>query len=264
MSFNLDECVSAITPVVASAGGAALDWYRRPIEVADKSTATGDYDPVTEADRHVERLLRDEIERRYPDHAITGEEFGSTGDSEYRWVIDPIDGTRAFVVGQPMWGTLVGLEHRGEVIAGWMYVPALDEMFVGSQGSTRWQAPGEQRTLRTRSVALGDAVLAATHPAMFAVGGERDAFDRVDAAVRMTRFGGDCLNYGLLAMGLIDVVVEASLQSYDIVALIPIIEGAGGVITNRDGQRPLDGGFVVAAGTPDLHAEVLELVNLQR
>ena len=155
----------------------------------------------------------------------------------------------------------MGLQHDGEVLAGWMYVPPLDEMFVGTPDSTRWSGPDEQGVLATRSVAIGDAVLAATHPAMFALEGERAAFDRVDAAVKMTRFGGDCLNYGLLAMGLIDVVVEAMLQPYDIVALIPIIEGAGGVITDRRGAVPLEGGFIVAAGSAPLHAEVLELVN---
>jgi histidinol phosphatase-like enzyme (inositol monophosphatase family) len=260
MSFDLDGCVSTMTPLIRDAGRVALDWYRRPVQVTNKSDQT-DYDPVTEADRRIETLLRSAIEDRFADHAITGEEFGTTGDGPYHWLIDPIDGTRAFVIGQPMWGTLVGLQHGKTVLAGWMYVPPLDEMFVGSLGSTRWQGPEEHRTLATRSVAIEDAILAATHPAMFSTDDERDAFGRVDAAVKMTRFGGDCLNYGLLAMGLIDVVVEAKLQPYDIVALIPIIEGAGGVITDRSGAAPLDGGFVVAAGTAALHAEVLDLVN---
>ncbi len=257
--FDLDDCVREMSPVIRKASRAALAWYRQDHTVDNKSG--DDFDPVTEADRHVERVLRDEIEQRYPDHSITGEEFGTKPGGEYGWLIDPIDGTRAFVVGQPMWGTLVGLCRGDEPVAGWMHIPTLDETFIGDHKGARWLSGDQARTLATRAVSLDEAILASTHPSMFDDGGEREAFGAVEAAVRMTRWGGDCLNYGLLAMGHIDVIIEAKLEAYDIVPLIPIIERAGGVVTDRAGHPPLDGGFVVAAGSAELHAAVLDLVN---
>lgn len=224
---------------------------------------TEGFDPVTEADRAVEAELRSELDRMFPDHSILGEEFGLSGDGDYRWVIDPIDGTRAFITGQPMWGTLLGLQLEGEPIAGWMHLPVLGETYVKvGDNCELTTADGSIRTLSTSAVtSLDEAIVACTHPDMFAPGAETEGFDRLQAATRMTRFSGDCLNYGLLAMGLVDLVVENQLAIHDIVPLIPIVEGAGGVVTDLGGNRSFLGGYVVASANPELHARALAVLN---
>lgn len=264
----------------------SLDWYRSGPQTrsmvenkeADGAAGPGheySFDPVTEADRLVEQLLRHEIEQRYPHHGIVGEEFGvKDGHDSHSWIIDPIDGTRAFIVGQPMWGTLVGLLDGGRPVAGWMHIPTLDETYLGVVGGGAPVArhvihDGEETgraysELAVRETAeLRHAILASTHPDMFddERGGEQERFDALRSAVKMTRFGGDCLNYGLLAAGLIDLVVENGLASYDIAPLIPIIEAAGGVVTTLDGTSAAGGGYVVAAATPALHQAAVTILS---
>ncbi len=282
MDLDLEPFLRPVTELVRSAGDSALDWYRRfdrsGPDGGVENKAAGDsgtgFDPVTEADRAVETRLRAGLSEIFPDHAIFGEEFGLTepdgddGTPRYRWTIDPIDGTRAFITGQPMWGTLVGLQDGDRPIAGWMHVPTLAETFVGrvahldgGVGEAVLHAGGEVRPIATSAVTeLGDAIVMSTHPSMFEPGPQAEAFGRLGETVKMVRFGGDCLNYGLLAMGLSDLVVENGLAAYDIVPLIPIIEAAGGVVTDLDGARPMDGGYVVAASTPELHRAALELL----
>jgi histidinol phosphatase-like enzyme (inositol monophosphatase family) len=255
-----DVPVDEITALVQASGDRALEWFRRPIEV-DNKAEPGSYDPVTEADRTVEALLRDELARRFPDDAILGEEHGASGTGERRWVIDPIDGTRSFVIGSPLWGTLVGLQRGDAVEAGWMHLPALGETYVAAGGSGRMVRGATVSPLASAATTtVSEAVVCATHPGVFA-GAERDAFERVADAARMTRWGGDCTLYGLLALGCVDLVVESMLNPYDIVALIPLVEAAGGVITDRSGGPAVGGGFVVAAATPELHAETLSLLE---
>lgn len=267
--FNIDTHAAAVTTLVRNASRRSLAWYRRTIEV-DNKLADG-YDPVTEADRVVEDEIRDGLGRLFPDHAILGEERGETGSGPYRWTIDPIDGTRAFVIGQPMWGTLVGLQARGVPVAGWMHQPVLDEthvatpaggrLFFGDPDALDGGRQGSSVTLRARpTTELDEAVMVCTHPEMFAPGPEAEAFARLDTAVRMTRYSGDCANYGLLAAGHVDLVVENGLAPYDIVPLIPIVQAAGGVITDLAGDLPLDGGYVVAAATPELHAAAVAVL----
>jgi myo-inositol-1(or 4)-monophosphatase len=254
--------VAEITELVRAAGDRSLAWFRQEMPIHNKHTVVGSYDPVTEADHAVEDDLRAALAERYPDDRILGEERGETGQGARRWVIDPIDGTRAFVSGSPMWGTLLALHDGDHVLAGWMHLPASGETFVGTVDDCWLEHDGQNRVLRTREVHdLADAVLCATTPHMFQGPGELAAFERVADQAQLTRFGGDCVNYGLLALGTVDVVVEASLNPYDIMALIPVIEGAGGVVTDRAGARAMDGGFVVAAATHELHAATLALVN---
>ncbi|MFV0524342.1 MAG: inositol monophosphatase family protein [Acidimicrobiales bacterium] len=259
-AFDVEVHVPDITDLVRSCSQKALGWYRQPMRV-DNKLAHG-FDPVTEADRAVEDLLRAGLADRFPDHAVLGEERGVTGDGDATWVIDPIDGTRAFIVGHPQWGTLLGLVIDGRPVAGWMHQPVIDETHLATPaGGPRLITPNGARTLRTRSTTrLDEAIMAATHPEMFAEGEERDRYNRLVPRVRMTRYGGDCANYGLLAEGHLDLVVEAGLASYDVVALVPIVTGAGGVMTDLDGRPPTAGGFVVAAATPELHAAALEVL----
>ena len=222
------------------------------------------FDPVTEADRAAERKLREMILAAYPGHGIVGEEYGvHDADAARCWVLDPIDGTRAFMCGLPVWGTLIGLLVEGRPLIGVMDQPFTRERFWSNGDSAFYGRGGRApEPMQTSACArLEDAVLAATTPDMFRSDEEQAGFAAMRARARLTRFGGDCYNYTMLAMGLIDVVVEAGLKSFDIVALSPIIEAAGGRVTTWDGGAPSEGGRIVAAANPALHAAALEVLR---
>ncbi len=254
--------LEAAIAVVEAAGPIALRYFRNDLDVEDKSGG-GFFDPVTRADREVEAHIRSDLGARFPDHGILGEEQPEVeSDSPFRWVVDPIDGTRAFISGVPAWGILLGLTIDDACVAGVMHQPYLGETFFGDAGGAGLRQGGMDRALRTSHVAdLSSAILYCTHPSMFEREEERKAFGRVADDARMMRFGGDCYSYGLLAHGLIDLVIEGGLQPYDIIPMIPIIEGAGGIVTNWQGGDASDGGFVVAAANPTLHARALEKLN---
>jgi myo-inositol-1(or 4)-monophosphatase len=243
-----------------TAGGIARAYFRNAFTVDNKDV--DGFDPVTTADRAIESVLRKMIRERYPDHGVVAEEEGSDRpESRFTWFIDPIDGTRSFMTGSPLWGTLVGLTEEGKPIFGLLAQPFLEEVFFGApSGSWLITAAGRQR-LRSRAVGeLGAAVLASTHPDMFK-GAERERFAALTKGCLMHRYGGDCYNYAMLAAGFIDLVVESGLKPFDIVPLIPILEGAGCVVTDWQGRPPLKGGAVVAAGTRDLHAQALAVLQ---
>jgi myo-inositol-1(or 4)-monophosphatase len=246
------------------AGTAILRHFRRRLAVEDKAGAGERYDPVTAADRAAERTMRAVIAAAYPDHGIVGEELPPrAGAGRLQWVLDPIDGTRAFIMGSPLWGTLIGLVEDGVPILGLMDQPFLRERFWGADGRAQLRGgDGRTRRLRTRPcTGLAEAVLTSTHPDLFARGAEAAAFARVKERARLTRYGGDCYGYCLLAAGFVDVVIEAGLKPYDVIPLIPIIEGAGGQITTWDGKPALAGGRVVASGDRRVHAEALALLR---
>jgi histidinol-phosphatase len=243
-----------------TAGGIAQAHFRSALIVENK--AVGAFDPVTSADRAIERVLRANIVERYPLHGIVAEEEGErAARSDYTWYIDPIDGTRAFMTGSPLWGTLVGLTRRGVPLFGLLSQPVLEEIFFGGP-SGGWLVKAERRDrLKARACTeLSRAVLACTHPDMFD-GAAAEAFRTLAARCLLHRFGGDCYNYAMVAAGFIDLVVESKLKSFDIVPLIPILEGAGAVVTDWRGGKPLQGGSVIAAATPALHAAALELLR---
>ncbi|MCT1710519.1 hypothetical protein M3B38_00740 [Dietzia cinnamea] len=229
------------------------------------------YDPVTEADRAIEELLRAGISSMSPGDRVVGEENGVTGpaDAARTWYLDPIDGTKAFLTGMTGWGTLVGVVEGGRAVAGWMDQPVLGETFsaVHGRATVRRRTNGpEAIDLRVSGCTeLSEAIMYTTHPSMFGDDGEvRSRYDDLGRRVRLQRFGGDCYAYCMLAAGRVDLVVEADLKSYDIVALIPIIEAAGGVITGPDGRQPLDGGTVVAAATPELAEQAWAVLQPER
>jgi myo-inositol-1(or 4)-monophosphatase len=249
-----------IPPLLAEAGAIALRWFRTALVADDKNAGSGtDYDPVTEADRAIEDLIRRRLMEHFPDHQITGEERGTTGPAgRFRWMVDPIDGTKSFVSGSPLWGILLGLLDGPEPIAGWVHQPYLDETFAALDGQAWFEHAGERRPLTSRqSAELSDAVMYTTFPGMFRIGPELDAFGRLVEAVKLVRYGGDCYSYCMLAMGQVDLVVEANLQPYDIVPLIPIVEAAGGVVTGPGGEAPVGGGFVIASANARLHEQAL-------
>lgn len=239
---------------------AILPHFRKVIAVQNKETVG--YDPVTAADRNAETVIVKLITKAHPEDGVIGEEFGRRNEgARFRWVIDPIDGTRAFIIGQPLWGTLIGLLDGPKPVLGVMNQPYTGERFYGSGKGTflrRGETPA--RRLKTRTgVKLSDAILASTHPDLMQ-GPDAVAFAKLSASVRMTRYGGDCYNYCLLAAGFIDVIAECGLKPYDIVALIPIIEAAGGIVTTWDGAPATEGGRIVASGDPKLHDKVLKVL----
>jgi myo-inositol-1(or 4)-monophosphatase len=243
-------------------GEVILPHFRQSVAYDNKIGPTG-FDPVTAADRAAEEVIRAAILERFPDHGIVGEELGTdNAQSPYAWIIDPIDGTRSFMMGMHTWGTLIGLRLEGKPLLGLMNQPFTGERFWSDGSAAHYAGPGGPRRLATRLCpALDQAILGSTHPELFREPGQLDAFNRVKARVRMTRYGGDCLSYCLLAMGQVDIVVEANLQSYDIAALIPIIELAGGVVTTWTGGDAQHGGTVIAAGDARLHEAALALLN---
>jgi myo-inositol-1(or 4)-monophosphatase len=236
-------------------------YFRRRIDVTDKGPQ-GFFDPVTEADKAAERVMRDMIANTYPADGIIGEEYGErSGDSGFVWVLDPIDGTRAFIAGQPLWGTLIALEQNGKPVIGILDQPFLDERFTGFDGTTEFRNASSAERLRTRACArLADAVITTTHPMLHFKEAERQRYWAVEKRCRLARYGGDCYGYALIAMGFVDLVIETDLKRWDIAPLIPIIEGAGGIVTNWEGRSRSEGGAVIAAGDARVHAEALKIL----
>ncbi len=256
------DIVGFFDELAGIAGDAVLPYFRTALVVEDKGRGT--FDPVTAADRAAESALRSAIRQRYPTHGIVGEEFGTTpGQDALCWVLDPIDGTRAFVCGLPTWGTLVGVCEGDKPRLGMMSQPFVGECYIGSHEGAWLVRRGERRRLATRDTSrLADANLFATTPDMFRGDIDRPAFARLSAACRMTRYGVDCYAYCLLAAGFVDVVAEAGLGFYDIAPLVPLVEAAGGVVTTWEGDSIRAGGRVLAAANPVLHAAALAVLGL--
>ena len=241
-------------------GQAILPFFRSTLAPENKARG-GAFDPVTEADRAGEAAMRQLIRRTFPSHGIVGEEFGADRpDAEYVWVLDPIDGTRAFVSGLPTWGTLIGLTRNGAPAYGLMHQPFTGERFFGDGGSAGFRGRDGDRRLRVRRCgALAEATIMTTSPRLLE-GEALAAYDRVERETRLARYGCDCYAYCMVAAGHADLVIEAGLKPYDIVALIPIVEGAGGVVTDWRGGPAIDGGSVVAAGDRRIHEAALRLL----
>lgn len=248
--------------VAEEAGEIALKYFRLPIPVEDKPGKKV-FDPVTKADREIESFIRAAIREKFPDHAITGEEHADhESDSSFKWVIDPIDGTRAFISGAPMWGILLGLMKGDDCLLGVMRQPYLKETFAGSSAGAYLMRGKTKQPLTTRCTnALNQAILYCTHPSMFTTAADLETFNSVAEQCQLMRFGGDCYAYCMLACGFIDLVIEGGLQAYDIIPLIPIIEAAGGVVTDWQGKAPLRGGNVIAACNRELHGEALVVLK---
>ncbi len=259
---ELRELIVFAGTLADAAGAVILPHFRSGIDAANKKNGGG-FDPVTIADRNAEQAIRTLINTHYPAHGVLGEEFGHTsGGGNLTWCIDPIDGTRAFITGVPQWGVLIGLHDGVGPVLGVMDQPFTGERFIGSRLGASLAHNGAVNPLKTRACTdLSQAVLTTTHPGAFGKKSEHDAYLRVAAQARMHRYGGDCYAYAMLAHGLIDLVIETALQPWDIQALIPIIQAAGGVITNWRGGPADRGGQVIAAGDARIHAAALELLK---
>ena len=220
------------------------------------------FDPVTAADRKAEYVIREMIMRALPDHGIIGEEYGSHNqEAEYQWIIDPIDGTRAFISGIPVWGTLIGLYRNGEPLAGVMDQPYIGERFIFDGESAFKEHGGSKKPLSTSQVVnLELATLLTTDPRLFQ-GHEGILVRELENSVRLSRYGTDCYGYVMVAEGQVELVVESGLQIYDMAALLPIVEAAGGVFTDWEGNSNPNGGRVIAAANNMIHEQALAILN---
>jgi inositol-phosphate phosphatase/L-galactose 1-phosphate phosphatase/histidinol-phosphatase len=254
--IDVDTLLAFAQHLADAAGEVIRPYFRKPLAVHDKP----DLSPVTAADRAAEATMRGLIEKSFPEHGILGEEFGrAREDAELVWVLDPIDGTKSFISGVPLFGTLIALTREGRPILGIIDQPISHERWVG--------AGGRPTTLNGAAIgcracpSLAAATLFATTPDMFK-GEDAAAFVRVSAAVKLVRFGADCYAYGLLAAGFVDLVLEASLKPYDFCAMVPVVEGAGGIATDWHGGS-LDiasDGRILVSGDRRAHKAALALL----
>jgi myo-inositol-1(or 4)-monophosphatase len=255
------DFASFVDELATVSGAAILPFFRTSLAVEDKSGGRR-FDPVTEADRAAEAAMRAMIRGTFPDHGIIGEEFaGERQDAEYVWVLDPIDGTKSFISGMPGWGTLIALTRGGEPVYGMMHQPFIGERFSGDGSGARYRGPAGEHDLRVRACgSLGEAILYTTSPLLMNEH-DRAIFRRVEPGVRLSRYGGDCYAYCMLAAGHIDLIIETELKPHDVLALIPIIMGAGGLVTTWEGRPAGRGGRLVVAGDSRVHEAALKLLN---
>jgi histidinol phosphatase-like enzyme (inositol monophosphatase family) len=261
----LAELERFIQALNAAAAGVTLPLFRTDLGVDNKAGPDAAFDPVTAADRGAEAAIRKLIAERYPDHGVIGEEYGEDRPgAEFVWILDPVDGTRAFVAGIPLWAHLIGLRYQGEPLLGVIGQPYLREVFLGAPSGSRLIRPDGERPLRVRTCArLTEATVAATDPVGYFTGAEIGAWNQVRATARIVRLGGDSYIFALLAMGAIDLVVEAHLKLWDIDPIVPVIENAGGIVADWRGRRlGRHGGQVAAAGDQRCLDEAL--ISLRR
>jgi len=259
MTLDLAKVEATLLAAAEAAAAHTLPLFRTSLAIDNKYEVG--FDPVTEADRGAETVIRAVIAEHFPDHAIIGEEWGNSGDSRYTWIIDPVDGTRAFISGAPVWGTLIGFAQDGVAIAGLMSQPFIGETFLALPGRATYRRNGQTQPIRTSGqTELTPSRVFTTTPNLFK-GEHWGKWEAVESATRLQRFGMDCYGYALLAAGHADLVIEPRLNTYDIAALVPIIREAGGAIACWDGSEPTGGGNVVAAATPELLEKALTLVN---
>jgi histidinol phosphatase-like enzyme (inositol monophosphatase family) len=241
-----------------------LPIFRAELGIENKKAGSGDYDPVTLADTGAEAAIRRVVAERYPDHGVIGEEYGEDRpDAEFVWVLDPIDGTRAFVAGLPVWTTLIGLRHEGKPVLGSIGQSFSGELFIGHSGGSRLQTEAGSRPLKARSgVALRDAIIATTDPDGYYRAEEIPAWQKLRAVARIARLGCDAYAYAMVAAGQIDLVVETSLKCWDIDAAIPVLAGAGAFTSDWNGDPIGDaGGQVALAGSRALLDEAVAILR---
>ena len=246
-AHDIDRLLAFADTLADAARAAILPCFRAAHSITDKGV--GAFDPVTDADQAAEQAMRALIAREHPEHSVLGEEYGGAlTASGYQWILDPIDGTRAFIAGLPLWGVLIGLYHDGRPLLGVMDQPYLDERYRGWNENANVTARGETHPLKTRACpALHAATLSSTDPYLFE-DEEALGFTRVREAAKLTRFGYDCYAYCMVAAGHADLVLESGLKPFDIAALIPILTGAGGGVCNWEGGDASAGGRVLAYG----------------
>jgi len=257
---DLKARLTHMSELAKAARNITLPLYAQDMDVINKAEGT-DYDPVTAADVEGERVMRGLISEAFPDDGIEGEELPDIiGKNDWLWTLDPIDGTRGFVAGIPVWSTLIAVSYKGTPVLGLIDVAAQDKQFWGSPGRA-WLRHGERETtLKTRSCKgnLRNAILGCTEPLAMLKPAELKAYNTIREKARFSRLGLDAYGYGQVAAGRMDVIIEALLKPCDVRALMPVIEGAGGKLTNWSGGSAIDGGRAVAVGDPALLPEIYE------
>ncbi len=254
--MDLSPYRSLVVELARASGAYILPLYRQPgLAVETKADAS----PVTIADRGAEELMRARIAQRFPDHGILGEEFGpERADAEFVWVLDPIDGTKAFVTGLPLWGTLIALLHRGQPVLGCIHQPVLGQLLVGDGGTTTLNdRPVRCRATRT----IEEATLLTSDPINPHTHRNGVAYEGLIRRAQLVRTWGDCYGYLLLATGWADLMLDPIMNPWDIAALVPIVRGAGGVISDWNGGPPYPADSTLAAATPELHAAALRALH---
>lgn len=253
----IEELKAFACRLADAAAEVTLDYFRSPIGIDNKLAGEG-FDPVTKADQGAEKAIRALINKHYPDHGIHGEEFGvKETDGPFEWVLDPVDGTRAFISGLPTWGTLIALKHKGVPIIGIIDQPYLKERYLGWPGGASLNgAPISTRSCGTLSV----ATISTTDADLFTAD-ERPRYEEVRSKSQLVRLGLDCYAYAVMSGGYMDLVMESGLAPYDMMALIPVVRGAGGSATNWEGEAPGACGRLLAVGDPALLDEVLPILN---
>jgi len=251
---------SFVDQLASVSGETILPFFRTALAVDNKKVSG--FDPVTAADRAAEQTMRALIAKNFPAHGVIGEEYGAERtDAEYVWVLDPIDGTKSFITGMVAWGTLIGLMRFGEPVFGMMNQPFTREKFSGDGGAAHYRGPAGNRDLHVRPcTSLEDAILSTTSPLLMNEA-DRATFRKVEDVVKLSRYGGDCYAYCMLAAGQIDLIIETEIKPHDIVPLIPIITGAGGILTTWENGPAQDGGRIVVAGDARVHQAAMGILK---
>ncbi len=255
--IDVEDLKSFACELADAAAEVTLKYFRTRIDV-DNKLAGEEFDPVTEADQGAERAIRALIEERFPEHSIHGEEYGiKATESPFEWVLDPVDGTRAFISGLPTWGTLIALKHEGIPVIGIIDQPYMKERYLGwTSGATLNGTPITTRACSS----LKTATISTTDPDLFTAE-ERPLFDTLLKETRLVRYGLDCYAYAILSSGFLDIIIESGLKPYDMMALIPVIRGAGGSATNWQGTAPGNCGKLLAIGDNGLLPTLVSMVN---
>ena len=238
----------------------SLKYFKKKLKIISKEKNL--FDPVTIADITIQRKINKLINLYYPDHSILGEEESIIKDSDYEWCIDPIDGTKSFIQGVPLWGTLISLAKNKKIILGIADIPALDERYVGYSNKAYKVVKGKKSNLRVNdNLRLNNSVLNTTSPYVFANKSDQKSFEKVSQKVKSIRLGGDCYSYCLLADGHVDIVIESGLKPWDIRALEPIIVNAGGILKTWENREIISGGRIIACNNKVLYNKVIREIK---
>ena len=238
----------------------SLKYFKKKLKIISKERNI--FDPVTIADITIQKKINKLINQYYPNHSILGEEESIIKESDYEWCIDPIDGTKSFIQGVPLWGTLISLAKNKRIIIGIADIPALDERYIGYSNKSYKIVKGKKYKLKVNNnFKLNDCILNTTSPYVFASKSDQKSFEKVSKKVKSTRLGGDCYSYCLLADGHVDIVIESGLKPWDIRALEPIIVNAGGIIKTWENKEIISGGRIIASNNKILYDKVIREIK---
>jgi len=260
MTKNIIELLEFSNFLADNARKISLKYFKKKLKIISKEKNI--FDPVTIADITIQKKINRLISNRYPDHSILGEEESIIRESDYEWCIDPIDGTKSFIQGVPLWGTLISLAKNNRIILGIADIPALDERYIGYSNRSFKVVKGKKYNLTVNdNTEINNCVLNTTSPYVFANRSDQKSFEKVSKKVKSTRLGGDCYSYCLLADGLVDIVIESGLKPWDIRALEPIIVNAGGIIKTWNKEEIISGGRIIACNNKKLYNRIISVIN---